>query len=175
MPKPVQTYADARFSTMRISRRFSYVTGHNRRVSFIIAACALLSSGCFWRHAPITTRDFTIRTSPSANDNRPIAVAAVMVYDRTVLATVEKMTAAQWFATREQLRNDSPNGVDERDWELVPGSQLRLSPLPFPRKGLGLFVFANYSGPGEHRVRLDTWREPAITLGDRTLTIGGRK
>ena len=135
----------------------------------------MLTSGCFWRHPPVTTRDFTIRTLPAANDNRPIAVAAVMVYDRTVLATVEKMTAAQWFANREQLRNDSPNGVDERDWELVPGSQLRLAPLPFPRKGLGLFVFANYSGPGEHRVRLDTWREPSITLGDRTLTIGGRK
>jgi type VI secretion system protein len=92
-----------------------------------------------------------------------------------VLPVVEHMTAAQWFASREQLLNDSPNGLEARDWELVPGSQLRLSPLPFPHKGLGLFVFANYAGPGDHRARLDDWKQPSITLGERTLSVGGRR
>jgi type VI secretion system protein len=152
---------------------------HSRRRGFttllLVCASAVLTSGCFWRRPPVRTNEFTLRTAPTVNDNRPIAVAAVMVYDRNVLTTVSKMTAAQWFATREQLLNDSPNGLEERDWELVPGSQVRLAPLPFPHKGLGLFVFANYAGPGEHRARLDDWKQPSVTLGDRTLSVGGRK
>jgi hypothetical protein len=36
-------------------------------------------------------------------------------------------------------------------------------------------VFANYAGPGEHRARLDQWKQASVVLGDRTLSVGGRK
>lgn len=175
MAEPVQTYAeDESCGPPRAALGRRVRRARSRRVvaSLVIT---LLASGCFWRHPPVATRALTLQTAAAANDNRPISVAAVMVYDQAVLATVAKMTASQWFAEREQLRNDSPNGLDEQDWELVPGSQLRFARLPFPRKGLGLFVFANYASPGEHRVRLDDWRQPSITLGERTLTVGGKK
>lgn len=94
-----------------------------------------------------------------------------MVYDPTLVKSLAAMTAAQWFATREQLANDFPTGFDVRRWELVPGEQVDVRPLPFGRSGLALFLFANYPGAGDHRARLDVHRQARVTLGEKTLTV----
>jgi type VI secretion system protein len=111
-----------------------------------------------------------IVATAAANDNSPTAVEAVMVYDGTLLKTLLTMSAADWFAARDQLRNDYPDGFESRAWEIVPGQQLDLRKLPF-RKGDALLVFANFRSPGPHRARLDARAHARITLTDRDFTV----
>lgn len=93
-----------------------------------------------------------------------------MVYDATLLKTLLTMNASDWFASRDQLRNDFPDGFASTAWEVVPGQELDLRTLPF-RKGLALLVFANFRSPGPHRARLDARSHARITLTDRDFTV----
>lgn len=146
--------------------------GWSPRAALIAVLCV---SACIpFRHGPVRTHGFAISATADANDNAPTAVDAVMIHDPAVLAAVSKLTAAQWFATREQVQNDFPDGLEVQEWEVVPGAQVSVSRLPFKRKGLALFVFANYRGQGDHRARLDTWGDPRVVLQQRTFTVIGR-
>jgi type VI secretion system protein len=111
-----------------------------------------------------------IVATPAANDNSPTAVEAVMVYDATLLKSLLTMSAADWFSSRDQLRNDFPDGFASMAWEVVPGQQLDLRTLPF-KKGLALLVFANFRSAGPHRARLDARSRARITLSDRDFTV----
>jgi type VI secretion system protein len=128
------------------------------------------STACFLHRGPVRTNEMQIVATAAANDNSPTAVEAVMVYDATLLKTLLTMSAADWFAARDQLRNDFPEGFDSRAWEIVPGQQLDLRRLPF-RKGAALLVFANFRSPGPHRARLDARSHARITLTDRDFTV----
>jgi type VI secretion system protein len=97
-----------------------------------------------------------------------------MVYDRLLIPNIAKMTAAEWFSTREQLRNDSPDGFEVHEWEVVPDTRIDVARLPFRGGGAALFVFANYKAPGDHRARLDKWSRPQILLQQRTFTVTDR-
>jgi type VI secretion system protein len=135
--------------------------------------CLLLllsAGGCFWRHGPVRTSQMQIVAAPAANDNSPTPVEAVMVYDEGLLKTLLAMSASDWFASRDQLRNDFPDGFASRAWEVVPGQRLDLRELPF-KKGLALLVFANYRSPGPHRARLDARSTARITLNNRDFTV----
>lgn len=143
------------------------------RVAFLFAF-VLVGDACFVFHkSPVVTRSFVIAASSDANDNAPTTVDAVMVYNSAVLPTVLKMTAKQWFDQRDQLRNDFPGGFEMREWEVVPGAQVDVSKLPFKSGGVGLVLFANYPGPGDHRARIDAWEKPRILLHDRTFAVAG--
>ena len=93
-----------------------------------------------------------------------------MVYDPVLLKSLLTMNASDWFASRDQLRNDYPNGFASRSWEIVPGQQVELRPLPFP-KGLALLIFANFRSRGPHRARLDVRSHPRVTLSDHDFTV----
>jgi hypothetical protein len=115
-----------------------------------------------------------ITASADANDNAPTTVDAVMIYNPSVLTAVLAMNSKQWFDRRDQLRNDFPGGFEMREWEVVPGAQVNITKLPFRSGGLGLVVFANYSGAGDHRTRLDGFTQPRITLRDRNFAVTTR-
>ncbi len=141
----------------------------------LVFVLAISSSACFVLHtAPVHTRSFVITASADANDNAPTTVDAVMIYNPSVLTTVLAMNAKQWFDRREQLRNDFPGGYEMREWEVVPGAQVNISKLPFRSGGLGLVVFANYAGPGDHRARLDAFAQPRVALRDKTFAVSTR-
>jgi hypothetical protein len=140
----------------------------------IVLALAINSSACFFFHtSPVLTRSFVIAATADANDNAPTTVDAVMIYNATMLPTVVGMTAKQWFDRRDQMRNDFPGGFEMREWEVVPGAQVDVSKLPFRSGGLGLVLFANYPGAGDHRARLDGWKKPRILLRDKTFAVAG--
>jgi type VI secretion system protein len=141
----------------------------------LAVALAVECNACFFIHnTPVLTRSFVIAAASDANDNAPTTVDAVMVYNPTVLPMVLGMTAQQWFDRRDQLRNDFPSGFETREWQVVPGAQVDVAKLPFRKGGLGLVVFADYPGPGDHRARLDVWKKPRIVLHDRTFAVTGR-
>jgi type VI secretion system protein len=108
-----------------------------------------------------------------ANQNSPVPLSLVAVKDQKFLERIVQLNAKQWFEQREQLHRDDPSGqlFTEWEWEYVPGHP----PLPVVVEIDGnvaaALIFANYRGPGDHRVRLAASRKLRIELGDEDITV----
>lgn len=119
-----------------------------------------------------------VSVSPLANGGSPVAIDILLVSDKELLKQLQKMTAGDWFAKREQIILDHPKEQDllvlSREW--VPGQVVEPSRLvvnPEVRAGV---VFANYFGPGEHRAILDPRaRDIQINLGEDKLEVVARR
>ena len=73
-----------------------------------------------------------VQTAPLTNQNNPVAVDVLFVYDRDLLNTLLQMSASDWFAKREQLERDYPqrSGFAVWSWEWVPGQIVLPQTLP---------------------------------------------
>ena len=158
----------------------------------LLSACVLLLpllfAGCPKGPKVVTKRlpgtakeskvDVRVRVSPTANGGNPVALDILLVSDKELLKELQKMSASDWFARREQIILDHPKEeqlvVLRREW--VPGQVVepaRLVVKPEIRAGL---VFANYFGPGEHRAVLDPRaRNIQINLEEDKLEVVARK
>jgi len=120
----------------------------------------------------VNVSSVTFVVSPNANDNSPVAVDLVIAYDKMLLAELVKLPARQWFERREQFRRDYPESIQIESWELTPGQTLAARPIDTRRYTTGALVFANYLGPGEHRLRIGKESTLVISLGPKTFTTG---
>lgn len=158
----------------------------------LLSACALalplLLSGCPKGPKVVTKRlpgtakeskvDVRVSVSPRANGDNPVALDILLVSDKELLKELQKMSASDWFAKREQIVLDHPKEeqlvVLRR--EFVPGQVVepaRLVVKPEIRAGI---VFANYFNPGEHRAVLDPRaRDVQINLEEDKLEVVARK
>jgi type VI secretion system protein len=118
-----------------------------------------------------------ITVGSDANEGTPVPVDLVFVWDKAVAGKVAALTAADWFATKVQFRQDDP---DERslticEWEWVPGQAVPDINLAVPaaaRKwARGVFVFANYRSPGAHRASVTPGAEAILALGRDDLSL----
>lgn len=120
--------------------------------------------------------DIQVLTDPGANLNTALEFEVVLVQDPDVLKKLSELPAAKWFELREDLRKTYPGGFESMKWELVPGQDLRLQSDEFKdKRALAVLVYANYLTPGEHRARIDNYREGAvIRLLPRGFTVASR-
>src|SRR5262245_29742177 len=98
---------------------FDAHTGSRRRALALLLlslALGLPASGC----APITLK-LTMSVESNANANAPVQVSIIVVYEKTLVEKLLKLTAQQWFAQREQLLSEHPKDMYEGLWEFVPG------------------------------------------------------
>jgi type VI secretion system protein len=91
------------------------------------------------------------------NANSPIAFDLVEANDKDLAKELSKMTAADWFQKRDQIKRDFPKqkSLSVQEWEWVPGQvvpNIKFSRAHTPRL---LIAFANYNTPGPHRAKLD--------------------
>jgi len=114
----------------------------------------------------------TFVVASNANDNSPVAIDVVIAYDQILLGELIKLPARQWFERRDQFRRDYPQTIQIESWELTPGQTLAARPIDVRRYSSGALVYANYLGPGEHRVRVGKEKTLVITLGPKTFTTG---
>ena len=119
----------------------------------------LLSAAC--AHAGRGTRlHLAVNVAADANDNRPIPVDLVFVWDKKMAAQFGELTAKDWFAKKPQLRRDDPNAkaFAVTEWEWVPGQAVPAIDLAVPTGALrwvrAVYVFANYRTEGPHRLRV---------------------
>ena len=119
----------------------------------------LLSAAC--AHAGRGTRlHLAVNVAADANDNRPIPVDLVFVWDKKMAAQFGELTAKDWFAKKPQLRRDDPNAkaFAVTEWEWVPGQAVPAIDLAVPTGALrwvrAVYVFANYRAEGPHRLRV---------------------
>ena len=158
----------------------------------LLYACALLIplllAGCPKGPKVITKRmpggpkdgklDLRVHVSPRANGENPVALDILLVSDKELLKELQKMSASDWFAKREQIILDHPKEeqliVFRR--ELVPGQLVEPERLVVKSEIRAGLVFANYFNPGEHRAVLDPKaRDVQINLEEKKLEVIARK
>jgi type VI secretion system protein len=139
------------------------------------AALALLLAGatsCSGAPAPLRMLlEFVV--APRTNQNSPVAVSLVAIQDPKLVEKVEQMTAKQWFAQRSQLRRDFPgdDSFTEWEWEYVPDQTPPPQVIEVDGRAIAAFLFANYTGPGDHRFRIGPFKRLRIELGVDDVTI----
>lgn len=121
---------------------------------------------------PIQSRLIEFAVAQGANQDSPIAVDIVYVYDPQLVAQLTQMTARDWFQKRDQIRQAFPTGYDLTSYEVVPGQKGPIETVP-PKssQAIAAFIFANYASDGTHRARVDGLERFFIALGDKDFVI----
>jgi type VI secretion system protein len=157
-----------------------------RGLAFVLVLLSVALSGCgtidwvkdtfFPKMPKVEIGDIQVLTDPGANLNTALEFELVLVQDPDVLKKLSELTAAKWFELREDVRKTYPGGFESMKWELVPGQDLRLPSEQFKdKRALAVLIYANYLTPGEHRARIDSYREGAvIRLLPRGFTVAPR-
>jgi hypothetical protein len=114
-----------------------------------------------------------LHVEPRANQDQPIAFDLVAVRSKMLGGQLLKMTAADWFEHKGQIRSDypSPRDMEIQSWEWVPGQQIGELPVHLAMRPKQAFVFAKYAAGGENRARLDTRQPATIVLGEKKMTV----
>ena len=172
---------DSRCSRKR-SLRAHGESGRVRRwtVSLAAALCFASLAGCsmlFPSGEKVKWDEMTLAASDQANNDSPIAIDVVFVTDKAMLARIAELPASKWFAARGDLVGTFPDALHYQSWELVPGQRLTIpgDKLRGPRVA-GVFVFADYPGPGAHRVRVEQLSgRLVVQLGENAFSISSVK
>jgi len=119
------------------------------------------------------TMKVAVSVPPSINQNSPVPVEVLLVYDASLLGQLNAMTATQWFAQREQFMKTRPpgQGYQSTFWVWVPGQSVAEQAISYHPLVRGGIVFAGYFSPGDHRIDILPFRDIAISLGARDFTV----
>ncbi|WP_322846751.1 type VI secretion protein [Pseudomonas sp. B33.4] len=129
-------------------------------------------AGCSLFGPKVDLDSLTLDVAPKANDDTPIAVDFVAVADPDLLKQLSGISASQWFAGREQYQRDYRQLMSVWGLELVPGQFIDRQPFPLGgKKAAGLLVFASYTTPGAHRLRLDDQSEAWLKFDSREMSL----
>jgi type VI secretion system protein len=120
--------------------------------------------------------DLTIQiaTDDNVNQNSPVQMELLVVFDKQLLQQVQAMSAQQWFAQRVQIRRNYP-GEDAYVscyWEMVPGQPTCRNELSFGVGARDAVLFANYSSAGDHRWLRDPHQDLRIRIQESDLFVG---
>lgn len=133
-----------------------------------------LLAACGGNRRSLFGGDITVATriDPRANQDNPIAVELVVVYNKKLLEQLLALPAREWFKRREQIRRDYPDneGFVSWKWEWVPGQEVPARELSFGVGARGGIVYADYLSEGDHRARIDPHQSFAIVLGEKEFT-----
>lgn len=88
---------------------------------------------------------FEVRIDHNANQNTPIAVDLVVVYDAKLLDKLEAMNAETWFQKRTQFLADNADMVTSWSWEWVPGQEIPQQSVPYRAGAQQFVVYADYT------------------------------
>jgi len=115
--------------------------------------------------------------SEKVNQNNPIALDLLIVYDKDLLSLIFEMTSKEWFARREQIKRDFPEktGFESWIWEWVPGQKIPVQKLPLRPPAVGGVIFANFYSQGIHRFRINPFKNIAIHLGEEGFFVESLK
>jgi type VI secretion system protein len=145
-------------------------------VSGLVAGCSTPSFLSF-KGDKVRWDRVTLVADDDVNNNSPLAVDVVFVTDDAMLARIAELPASKWFASRADLANTFPKSLQYKSWELVPGQRIELSGDSFGRPRVeAAFLFANYTDPGAHRVRIEQLNgNLAVQLNTYTFTVSAVK
>ncbi len=127
-----------------------------------LGGCAVPQALCF---RPDAVRSVDLRAASDANGDRPVAVDLVFASDEAAADALAGLSAREYFARRDQLLADHPDGIRVNSWELVPGQHVAGAGTAASCGTAATYLFADYASPGAHRLRLTQTGEIAVLLG----------
>ncbi len=132
----------------------------------VLAACGLLDDKA------IRSRVIEFEVAPRANQDSPIAVDIVYVFNPQLVSQLSGMSAHDWFLQRDQTRQAFPTDFDLTSFEVVPGQKGPIEQVsPQARNAIAAFIFADYASPGTHRARIDGLEHVFLQLGDKDFVL----
>jgi type VI secretion system protein len=122
-------------------------------------------------------KQVVIAAAEGANLNSPTAVDIVLVLEEPELEKLSALPASKWFQVRADMLRTFPGTFIYKSWEVAPGQTLRIPGDYFGSPNVvGVFVFADYLTPGEHRMRLEQLGDGIIVqLGAREFALSPYK
>lgn len=145
------------------------------RAPWLLIPLVLLASSCglpnrvrsmFGGQLPIP-----VTIAPDANEDSPLAVDIIVVYDDKLIEKLLQKKARDWFAGREQFLRDYKDDVDSRKFEWIPGQVVDPIELNYGIGAKRLVVFADYITPGEHRENIDPQQRFRLILGQSEIEL----
>jgi type VI secretion system protein len=121
----------------------------------------------------LQTKPVRLVATSDVNNNQPLTVEIVSGNGASLISKVSALTAQEWFSQRAALLKGYPKEIRSSKWEILPGMGIELSLMHRPSQAI--FLFANYAGPGEHRLRLDTFNQPIVRLGKYRMKVVERE
>ena len=114
---------------------------------------------------------FDVVVAADANEDSPVAVDLVFVYDKKLLDELLKIPASDWFARREQFVKDYGDALAVANWEWVPGQQIERISVPYRAGARRVVVFSDYVTDGDHRATADPQEPFRLVLGARNFSV----
>ena len=114
---------------------------------------------------------FDVEIASDANEDSPVAVDLVFVYDKKLLDTLLKTPSNEWFAKRDQFVKDYGNSLAVENWEWVPGQQVERISVPYRPGARRVVLFADYVTEGDHRATADPQEPFKLVLGTRDFSV----
>ena len=111
-----------------------------------------------------------VKVMPEANDNSPVAVDLLIVYDEKLIDELLKIPATDWFAKRKQFLADHP-AVKVQGWEWVPGQVVEPIKIEYGAGARNVVLYADYHTEGDHRAVVAPPRPFRLLLGERDLSV----
>ncbi|AIK95766.1 hypothetical protein [Candidatus Odyssella acanthamoebae] len=115
--------------------------------------------------AKVWLQEVQFNVAKDMNNNAPVSLKIVIVYDNDLYKKIGKLTAAQFFEQEASLASDNAGKFEVFNAEIVPGQ--KNDPLPIEPKdttGVGIWVFGRYATPGPHRQSIGTDRIVQLNL-----------
>lgn len=112
-----------------------------------------------------------VSIASDANENSPLAVELIVVYENKLIEKLLEKTARDWFVGREQFLRDYHEGVQVLKREWVPGQVVAPIELDYGVGAKKVIVFADYLTPGEHRAVIDPQQPFRLILGQSELDV----
>ena len=111
-----------------------------------------------------------VTVMPDINDNSPVAVDLLIIYDEKLVDELLKMPATEWFAKKKQYLADHP-AVLVRGWEWVPGQLVEPFKIEYRPGARNVVLYADYHTEGEHRAVVAPPKPFRLLLGERDLSV----
>ncbi len=108
---------------------------------------------------------------PNANEDSPLAVELIVVYEDKIVDKLLEKKAREWFAGRDQFLRDYADDVDSWKWEWIPGQEVRPIELTYGIGAKRVVLFADYLTPGDHRATIDPQRPFRLVLGQSEIEL----
>ncbi len=118
-----------------------------------------------------------VEAEPGANQDAPIAVAVLVIYEDTVFRDLMGLSAAEWFDQSEQRLRDNPDmqDFDLVQWEVMPGQVVPEVVQQLQGRPAEGIVFADYYAEGDHRIRFNPMKRIVIVLGANDFDVVDRR
>jgi len=113
-------------------------------------------------------KKITIVADKSLNHGIPVAVDILFIDEQTVLDSLSKMKALEWFSERKDYMRMYKSQLKIMSYEVVPGQIIKDIEIPYSISGdaIAIIIFADYLADGSFSSLIKNKSEARIQLGE---------